>query len=69
MYRVGARALGTERYQADRGDLKWLDLREQLSACAAAAAVALVVTGPLGGVLRGYSQPGLQRAGALPPLP
>jgi hypothetical protein len=39
--------------QADCGDLEWPELREQLSAYADAAPVGLVVTGPLGGVLRG----------------
>jgi hypothetical protein len=40
--------------QAGCGELEWRGLRGQLSACGAAAPVALVVTGLLGGVLRGY---------------
>ena len=42
---------------------------EQLCSCVAAAPVVPVVTGLLGGVLRGYSQPRRLRAGVLPPLP
>ena len=44
-------------------------LREQLSAYGAAAAVALVVTGPQGRVLGGYGRPGRHRAGPLALLP
>jgi hypothetical protein len=65
---IGDRVLDAGR-QSGCGDLEWPGWPEQLSACAAAAPVALVFTGPLGGVLRGYSWPRLQRAGVLPPLP
>jgi hypothetical protein len=41
--------------QADRGDLKWPELGEQLSAYAGTGPVAVVFTGLLGGVLRGYA--------------
>jgi hypothetical protein len=50
---IGCRA--PDDSQPHGGDMERPELGEQLSADVGAAPIALVVTGPLGGVLRGYT--------------